>query len=281
MIDRVGLLFFAVAALSPAVLLAQAASDYPGYPGFEIERLPSLEPADGPPAVETEVVVEVAELPWWKPWTGSVELGLNGTAGNQETFNMQLGAKGKRATDNVTHTLDLTYVEKSSGGVQTAQNALFDTRVEWLLRDGRWTYFIHSFSEYDQFKAFDLRVNADTGFGYYFIKTDPNQLIGRLGASTSREFGGANDEFLPELLAGLEWNYKVNDRNKLSAKIEYYPNVTEFSDFRLNARADWEVAVAPEWGLSLKLGAINRYDSTPGTAKPNDINYSMVLLWNF
>ena len=33
--------------------------------------------------------------------------------------------------------------------------------------------------------------------------------------------------------------------------------------------------------LSLKLGVIDRYDSTPSGAKYNDIDYSLLLLWAF
>ena len=31
--------------------------------------------------------------------------------------------------------------------------------------------------------------------------------------------------------------------------------------------------------MSLKLGIIDRYDSTPNGLKPNDLNYSLMLLW--
>ncbi len=34
-----------------------------------------------------------------------------------------------------------------------------------------------------------------------------------------------------------------------------------------------------EANLSLKLSAQDRYDSTPNGLRPNDINYSILLLW--
>ena len=53
------------------------------------------------------------------------------------------------------------------------------------------------------------------------------------------------------------------------------------NDFRLNTQGSWEMAVAPDWGLSLKLSIIDRYDSTPHGAKPNDLDYSTLVIWGF
>ena len=33
--------------------------------------------------------------------------------------------------------------------------------------------------------------------------------------------------------------------------------------------------------LNLKIGVIDRYDSTPNGRKPNDFDYSVLLLWKF
>ena len=31
--------------------------------------------------------------------------------------------------------------------------------------------------------------------------------------------------------------------------------------------------------LSIKLNVIDRYDSTPNGARPNDVDYALVLIW--
>ncbi|HUT14122.1 MAG TPA: hypothetical protein VMY42_26775 [Thermoguttaceae bacterium] len=36
-----------------------------------------------------------------------------------------------------------------------------------------------------------------------------------------------------------------------------------------------------QMNLSLKLGVLDRYDSTPNGVKPNDLDYTAVLLWKF
>jgi putative salt-induced outer membrane protein YdiY len=217
----------------------------------------------------------------WDPWEGNVELGMNGTSGNTDTFNVRVGATGKYKTETRTHSLQLVYLEKNANSVQTAQTGLGDARIEWPMAGSPWNYFIHSLVEFDQFKAINTRVSADTGFGFEFIENDITTLIGRLGISTSREIGGPEDKFIPELLAGVEYKHKFNDKHSISFKADYYPSIKDAKDFRINSQASWEMAVAPEWGLSLKFSVIDRYDSTPHGSKPNDLDYSTLLIWAF
>ena len=221
------------------------------------------------------------DTPFWESWDGSVELGLNGTEGNTETFNLRTGAKVRRESEQTIQKIEFTYLDKSNQGVRTALSSLLDGRQEWKLRDERYTYFVHGLMEYDEFKAFDVRLSADTGLARKLIDTDTKRLSGRLGASASREVGGPNDEWIPELLLGVEYDHKIDDRQKVTFESTYYPDITDFENFRLNSKASWEMVINPDWGLSLKMSAIDRYDSTPSGAAPNDLDYSFLLLWNF
>jgi putative salt-induced outer membrane protein YdiY len=232
-------------------------------------------------------VVEPAEETysiWWEPWRkweGSFELGLNGTQGNSETFNIQFGAKLKRETDFSTSTFEANYVDQSSNGLNTAKNVIAEGRVEFPFGESPWSFFVHVFGEYDEFKAFDYRLTGDAGLAYALIDTDPTTLKVRAGGGASKEFGGVDDDVKPEVIFGGEWGHKFSDRQKMSLSADYYPNVEDFGDARINTRASWEVVVAPKWGLSLKLSAINRYDSTPGAGtRHNDLNYAFLVLWS-
>ena len=281
-------------------------------PSAPLRRLPPVEPQLPPdsideaepvalPAPEAPAVVEtpppddsvpgsferyLAEVQgvvgtWPEPWEGTIEFGLSGTEGNSNTFNMRLGAKLKHYTPLVRHDFEFTHLQKSNEDRKTADNTIIDSRIEWPLPDVPWTYYVHGSTEYDKFKGFDVRAAADAGLGYHFIKSKPILLIGRMGASVSRELGGDDDRYSPEMVAGVEWKHVFEDGQKVSAKVEYYPEVVNFSDFRINGRASWEKVIAPEWGLSLKLSAIDRYDSTPNRRIRNDLDYACLLLWAF
>lgn len=282
-------------------------SDWSGGGPIQPRRLPAVEsPAPStaasyvaesgpdspivlPPSENFEdTVVEPAVEPvysWYRPWTkewdGSFELGLNGTAGNSDTFNFRFGGKLESKTDFSTQTLKALYNDQSSNGVNSARNALLDGKIEWPCGDTPWSIFLHGLGEYDEFKPFDFRLSGDGGLAYKFFDNDVTKLKGRFGGSASKEFGSPDDDVKPEVVFGLEWERKLSDRQKASFTIDYYPSVTDFSDARINGNASWEVVVDPEWGLSFKLSAIDRYDSTPSGAKHNDVNYAALLLWSF
>ena len=238
------------------------------------------------PKADAPLAIEEPGLTWWDakvwdPWEGNVELGMNGTDGNSETFNIRLGVTAKHKTDTFVRSLQFTTIQKSANGVTTANTALLDGRLEWPMPGSRWNYFIHGLAEYDEFKAFDARVSGDTGFGYEWIQNDATTFITRTGLSASNEIGGPDSTVHPELLFGAEYKHKFDKTHSISFKADYFPDVTEFSDFRLNSQASWEIALAQAWGLSLKLSIIDRYDSTPQGARPNDLDYSTLLIWSF
>jgi putative salt-induced outer membrane protein YdiY len=246
---------------------------------------PSEPAASTPPAEEVIVIPPEAWEFWapgyWDPWEGSVELGLSGTEGNSQTFNVRAGLKARHKTDFLVRTLEITSIQKSADGKTTANTALVDGRIEWPMPTSRWNYYVHALAEYDEFKAFDYRISADTGVGYELIQTERTTLLSRAGLSASQEIGGPDDDVKPEIAFGSEFKHKFNDTHSISGKVDYFPNVTDFSDFRLNSQAGWEMALSKVWGLSLKLSVIDRYDSTPQGARPNDLDYSTLLIWVF
>jgi hypothetical protein len=261
-------------------------------------RLPPVG-AGLPPAAELELTEEPEEIApleeileeegWWlfpaswrKPWEGSAELGLNGTEGNSQTFNVRAGAKAKYTQPWVEHTYELVHVDNSANGEKTALNGFFDGRTVFPFADTKWSYFVHGRVEYDDFRDYNMRVSGDTGLGYDVWKTDDSKLQLRGGVSSSREIGGADNRFVPELAFGLDLSHKIDDRQKISLVADYYPAMDDLlSNYRINTTASWEIVVSQAWGLSAKLGVIDRYDNTPQGRKPNDLNYSALMLWSF
>jgi len=292
-------------ALSLMLVALAAHAQELGWPGGERLPLPSdmhalevapLESVPAPPGASAAALAPPTMEPeslfvppdwelwsgaFWDPWEGNVELGLSGTEGNTQTFNVRFGMTAKHKTPLRVETLQITSIQKSVAGLRTANTALIDGRIEWPMPKSRWNYYVHGLTEYDEFRAFDYRFSADSGFGYEFIQNSKTTLIGRTGLSVSKEVGGNDGEVKPELAFGGEFKHKFNLNHSVSAKIDYFPNVTDFRDFRLNSQAAWEIALSHAWGLSLKLSVIDRYDATPQGALPNDLDYSTLVLWQF
>lgn len=244
------------------------------------------------PAVPAEQV-DITELPvdgsdswilptyWFKPvgWEGGAEIGINGTEGNSEALSVRAGYNLKRKTEKYELSSDLTYLKASADGIETQHNSLQNGRYERLFGDHPWTFFIQESLEYDEFKAFDLRLAVNAGIGIRLIETESTKLKARFGAGTSREFGGPNKDWVPEALYGADFERQLTKRQKLTLKTDYFPEWGNLSNYRLVTDFGWEVLLDEEHNLNFKLSVNDRYDSTPNGRKPNDINYALLLLW--
>jgi len=262
----------------PGVVMTTAAVDGqvvntgPANAAAEIQRLPQIEQL---------VMIEPQGDPPPKRWEGSFELGLDGTQGNTETFNFRFGFDAERKTELSVLSLDLDYNKKTERALETANRAFLGWRLERLFRESRFSGFVHGTVDYDEFQAFNVRVAVDTGLGYKLIEAERTTLSGRLGGGFSREIGGPDDNYAPEATFALDFEHRLSDRQKLTATTEYAPRVTAMEDYRLNSQAAWEVVLDRQTNLGLKLSVLNRYDSTPHGRRPNDVDYSATLLWQF
>ncbi len=222
---------------------------------------------------------EIAKPP--KIWEGSFDLGVNGTEGNSQNFNLRSGAKLKRTLPDGKLSLSLDYANNSADAVETANRAFFEGRNEWLFKESPWTWYIHETTEYDEFKPWDLRITFDTGIGYQIYKDELTSLIGRTGPGTSHEIDGPDDGWVPELNFGLAFERKLSKRQKVNVEVDYIPDVSDLNDYRINSQINWELLVDDERHISLKVGILDRYDSTPNGASYNDLDYKAVVVWSF
>ncbi len=248
-----------------------AAPDAAGSP-VAAEELP-------PGAVLSEDGVVVVPPP--KLWTGNFDMGLNGSEGNSRLFNVRFGSQAQRKTPRDILTLKLNYVRTNANSRNTVDRLFFDGREEWPLADSPWTIYVHETTEYDQFRAFDARITGDAGLGYQFIKNDLTTLTGRFGPGVSHEFGGPDNRWVPEAVFGMALSHQLSKYHQLNATVDYFPDVTDFGSYRVNSQASWQILLDEINNLSLKFSVIDRYDSTPNGAQPNDLDYAATLVWSY
>lgn len=235
-----------------------------------------------PDSVESPMQYGLFDFGYWFPvdgWSNSFEIGINGSEGNAQTFSLRTGAHIQRKFDLSTFTLDVKYAKTITNGAEKQHNLLLNSNVERSLGESRWTTFFKSNLEYDEFKAFNVRTSMYAGMGYHLVKADDAKFLIRFGSGFSREIGGPDDAYVPESLYGLDFDRQLTKRQKLYATMDYFPDWSDYSDYRIVTNAGWEFVLDEIGNLSLKLGAIDRYDSTPHGRQPNDIDYSLVLLW--
>jgi len=252
-------------------------------PAVKEDISPEAPPKADAPDAESETPVYV----WYdlhrllpsKLWAASVELGVNGSAGNSQTVNTRVGVHAKRKSEQHLFDLDFSYINNKSDSIETANQGLLNTRYDWLLPDSPWSLFVNDSLEFDRFRAFDIRWAANLGIGYALIRNDITTLAGRFGSGVSQEVGGPESRYVPEATFGMLFEHQINELQKVTAKVDYFPDWQDFGGYRINSDVGWEILLSKAMNLSLKLGALDRYDSTPNGAKPNDLNYSLLLLW--
>jgi putative salt-induced outer membrane protein YdiY len=277
-------------ATSPAAAPAPKTDSSPVLSKFLTTPLPTPKSTDtGKAADDAEGGCEPQEEPSWyerafllvpAPWDTGIELGVNGSAGTSDAFSMRTGGYMKRESRFSKLDMSLYYNRTDSGGKITQNNAQFDIRNDWLLDDkSPWTLFGQNSEFYDQFKDFNVQANLDTGLGYRFYHNKALELIGRVGGGTSREFGGADERWVPEGLFGVEYSQQIFQTQKIYGKLDYFPEIDQASSYRMVADTGWEVVLVQPSNLSLKICATDRYDSTPsGGAEPHLLNYSVMMI---
>ena len=218
---------------------------------------------------------------WMKGWDSNAEFGIDGSSGNAETLALQTGLELKRKTDAYTLQLDFDYRQASSRSTTIEDNGRFNLDYDRMFGDSAWSLFGKYGMEWDKFKPFDLRLNLNGGVGYHWIRSDDASLVTRFGAGASKEIGSPDEDWIPEAVFGLDAERQLTSRQKVKAKIDYFPAWEDFTNYRLVFDASWEILLDGSDNLSLKLAATDRYDSTPQGAKPNDLYYSLLLLYKF
>jgi len=268
------------------VAAATSDSDKPAEPLPPVEQ-PLTAPPDTQNKPETAPlqtdVTQWYQYPrrWMKGWDSHAEFGLDGSDGNANTLAMQVGMELKRKTDHYTLGMDVNYRQASSRNKTTEENGRFNVNYDRLLGDTPWSAFIKQGMEWDRFKPFDLRLNLNAGAGYYWVRNDDTTLATRFGGGASREIGAPMDAWIPEAVFGFEAEHQMTDRQKLKGKFDYFPAWENFGDYRLVSDVSWELLLDGSENLSLKLAATDRYDSSPQGARPNDVYYSLLLLYKF
>ncbi len=215
-------------------------------------------------------------------WDGSFAFGLNGTSGNSENVDINVSVDAKREDDVATTELFLTYFYSQNQIATTTDRVFVRGRQERKLKDPNFNWYYSGTYEWDRFQGFDYRVALHTGLGILLYEFDDRFLKSRVGAGASREFGGVMDDWIPELQFGVDWERHLTERTRLFATTELFPNIEDFSDYRVNTRTGFETVLDPEIGMSLRAFVFNRYISMPDPGfQSNDVDYGLSLAFGF
>ena len=215
----------------------------------------------------------------YDPWGAGVELGINGSQGNNDVFSMRIGAHLKRETKRWKFDSSLVYNKNHANGIETQNNGKVDSRLDRIIGETRYTWFVLENMIYDEFQSYDIQLSLNSGLGYQWIKTPITDLMTRLGAGATREFGGVDNDWEPQALLGLDLAHSLTATQRLTAKVDYFPEWEDRRNYRVVSDLGWQVDLDRPKNVSLKVSVIDRYDSTPNGREANNLDYAVVLIW--
>jgi Protein of unknown function, DUF481 len=271
-------------------LVSAVVATAPAQQGFAVPSnlapppSPTFDPPRFAPSPPPTVVDGGGLLPSERPakvWSGGGELGMNGAEGNSKLFSLRAGVSAKRKTDTNLLSTDFLYTYAKQNDTLTQNQALFNARDEILFPGSPWSLFASTNIEYDRLKAYDFLIGLYGGVGYQVVQSDVIDWRVRAGVGAVRLFGGPNDRWVPELVFGTDFSYKIDDRQSFVFNLDYYPRVDNFAQYRVRARGAYQVILDKASGTTLRLGVQDRFDSNSGPAKQNDLTYFATLGFTF
>ncbi len=218
-----------------------------------------------------------------KVWDGTFAFGLNGKTGNSENLDINMNMNMTRDVGPSSTKVQLSYFY-ASNDISTTTDRLYALgRHEHDFENHpRLSCFVQSTYEYDRFKDFDYQLGLHSGLSYKWYETEIGFLKSRFGLGASRQFGGVDDDWKPELQFGADCEKKLSERSKLFASVDYFPNVSDFADHRVVTNGGFEFVIDDELNLNFRIFVLDRFDSTPepGNQK-NDVDYGMAIVYGF
>ncbi|WP_020471654.1 DUF481 domain-containing protein [Zavarzinella formosa] len=256
--------------VSTAHLFAQAASPF---------AMPT--PVGGPIVHPDGRIMNGMDFAPTNPWSGGLELGLNGSEGNSQTLKLRLGGDIKYdTTDDVVIGYGWYGLSRQRGAL-SENKALLTLRNE-LMYDDTFAYFTQGQLEYDEFRLVDFRLGIHNGLSIVALKDSSSLVKVRLGFGASREYGGPTDGWLPEGIFGGDYEWTITAKTKFTLGADYYPDITDWGHYRIRARGSFDFLLDQQLNLWLRLGMMDRYDSRPGIGtKYNDLDYFATILFRF
>ncbi len=213
-------------------------------------------------------------------WKRRVDLGIAGSAGKSRNHQVNLGFSADYTSDYTRISHKTAYFRAKSEDELSDHSFYSSINRDWLRPETPWFHFAGGRIDWDEFKDWDFRLNANGGVGYEFVKTDDWLLLGRTGLGFNQTFGGEREEFTPEGLIGLETQWDMNEYQHIEFANTFYPSLRDNSEYRNLTSFDWVLDLNSFVGVALKLGLLNEYDSaTEEDISKNDFRYTASLVW--
>ena len=267
-----------------------------------LRQLPAPEPSDAPPPAAPAPATGDPGPPDPEPmadaivvksiekvkgtWDSTFSLGLNASSGKttESSFRLSLDSVYQDSKKKVT--FDSFYLYKQSDNVATENKLTAGIRGNWPFAGSLWGYFGQGRYDYDEFQSWRHRVTAGAGFTYVLVdldriepaddakRTDTVTLSAHAGIGLNKEFGSLITAVEYEGILGLDFGWRISDRQRLSVDATVFPGLRGSGGSRFVSRAAWSMKLDRVKGVSLTAGYNYEYQSeVDPDIDPNDLQF--------
>ena len=213
-------------------------------------------------------------------------LGLvfGGTATNDdEGEKTSINARGKadRKRPGLETTISLSYIYKLDRG-QVDDNSLTGTmQLLWPKEESPWFYLTNVRYDYDSFRSWRQRIQAQGGAGYSLIGEEKLRLRPFAGLGFRKDIDSQEEAFPIEAVIGTDFAWGYENRQRLELTAMYFRALTD-DEYRFVSTLEWKVQILRKGRVSFNVHLDYEYASEPDPGFPHN-NYSVTwgLQWDF
>ena len=207
------------------------------------------------------------------PWKFVLDANVNYvSAANKQLDFRVAGAAVYEIKDVEKWSSSVEFFFKTVDGSTTDNNLLatstYDRRFE---SNPRVLWFVKGQAQWAPLEDYEQRLSAWGGLGYEFFKKPTANLIGKIGAGYSYEFGNIQQGDA-QLYASAEWDWDITENQAITGSYWITPDFADFTNFLMLARLEWTMKLPDVPGLKLLGGVRWQYQSEVPTGDiQNDI----------
>jgi hypothetical protein len=204
-------------------------------------------------------------------WQGDAQVGVNlgFSTKTHQTYTARLKAV-YTPTKTMRNNFDYLASYGTTDGVLSEDQMDGSWKIEYDIgKQKRFLLYNVIGAGYNDIQKVDFRYDVGPGMGYKVIVWTNYVLKAELGGNFQQQhFATGEDKSRYSLRLAEDMTWQITSRLKLDNKVEFFPEVEHFSDYRVRAEANLSYLLRNN--LTLSLSVIDSYDTDPADGVSNN-----------
>jgi putative salt-induced outer membrane protein YdiY len=242
---------------------------------------PTLQPAPGqkgPIAPANPEAAPMAATPNF--WKNDIRFGLNTRYAAKNSQEILLVGKTTYTRPPWRHLFDASLKYGTIEGVVSANSVIGAEKTEYQLSPRTYLFNLLG-AGYDEIRHIDAQADIGPGVGVELLNLTNFVWKSEVGFNFQQQYRSDDTEQTSYSLRLAEiFAWRIWDKLTADAKVEFFPNLAEFGEYRLRFESTLRYPVSNR--LSLNLEFIDIYDTQPAKdVTPNDLQIRSTIGVNF